>query len=52
MSPETRRRWGRRGRALAEERLAWPQIARQIEARLLAGAQQLSAQAAHGAQRA
>lgn len=52
MSPEARRRWGRRGRALAEERLAWPQIARQIEARLVAGAQQLSAPATHGVQRA
>ncbi|MBK7644184.1 MAG: glycosyltransferase family 4 protein [Planctomycetes bacterium] len=51
MSPEVRKRWGRRGRELAEERLAWSHIAKQIEARLVAGAEELSAHAAHAAQR-
>ena len=49
MSPETRKRWGRRGREIAEERLAWSQIARQIEARLVAGAEEIATQAAHAA---
>ena len=51
MSPETRRRWGKRAREIAEERLAWSHVARQIEARLVAGAEELAGQAAHGAQR-
>lgn len=51
MSPEARKRWGRRGREIAEERLAWSQIARQIESRLVAGAEELAAHAAHGAAR-
>jgi phosphatidylinositol alpha-1,6-mannosyltransferase len=51
MSPETRKRWGRRGREIAEERLAWSQIARQIEARLVAGAEEIAAHAAHAAER-
>lgn len=51
MSPETRRRWGRRGREIAEERLAWSQIARQIESRLVAGAEELAAHAAQAGER-
>jgi len=51
MSPETRKRWSRRGREIAEERLAWSQIAKQLESRLMAGAEELAPDAAHGAQR-
>ncbi len=50
MSPETRKRWGQRGRGIAEERLAWPQIARQIEARLVAGGHELASPEARGAE--
>lgn len=50
MSPETRRRWGQRGRAIAEERLAWSQVARQIEARILSGARELASPDAEGAE--
>jgi len=51
MSPETRRRWGQRGREIAEERLAWSQIAKQIESRLVAGAEELAADSAQSAER-
>jgi glycosyltransferase involved in cell wall biosynthesis len=51
MSPETRKRWGKRAREIAEERLAWSHVARQIETRLVAGAEELAGAAAHGAER-
>ena len=51
MSPETRKRWGRRGREIAEERLAWSQIAKQIESRLVSGAEELAADSAQSAER-
>ena len=35
-SPDARKRWGKRARELAEERLAWPRIAKQLEAQILA----------------
>ena len=36
MSPDARRRWGRRAREIARERLAWPEIAKRFETLLLA----------------
>ncbi len=35
VSPEARKRWGARARALAEERLAWPRIAARFEGLVL-----------------
>lgn len=35
MSPDARRRWGRRGREIAERRLAWSNIARSFESLIL-----------------
>jgi glycosyltransferase involved in cell wall biosynthesis len=36
MSPDARRRWGRKAREIALRRLAWPQVARLFESLLLA----------------
>jgi len=35
MSPDARRRWGRRGRELAEQNLGWPRVARAFETLIL-----------------
>ena len=35
MSPDARKRWSQRARALAEERLAWPRVARNFESIVL-----------------
>jgi len=35
MSPDARRRWGRRGREIAERRLSWSHVAEAFEALIL-----------------